>query len=579
MPVKRADIIFVGPASKAIELMGDKARAKDTMIEAGVPCIPGYQGEDQKISTLTREAEAIGYPVMLKASAGGGGRGMRLVMDASQLAEAIETARSEAVNAFGSGQLILEKAIARSRHVEVQIFGDAQGHTLYLWERDCSIQRRHQKIIEEAPCPVMTPELRQAMGEAAVTAARAVDYVGAGTVEFLLGDDRSFYFLEMNTRLQVEHPVTEAITGLDLVALQLRVAAGETLEFAQKDIPLQGHAMEVRLYAEDPANDFLPSTGQVNRWLPPSGTGIRVDDGIESGGEVSPFYDPMLAKIIAQGRTREDARRKLVKALGETSLAGPASNRDFLIDALQREAFMAGEATTAFIDEEYGDAGFSTTPDVADLCLAALAHYKVRSNRALAASPGISPELLNWSTASLSGSLFIYKWQEGQVALVVQPEGKDSYLITLEADNANEQKFHATMEAFDSERMVATLEQVNRQILHYAPDEQTLTVTTPLIHFKVEDLATGKTLADSTGDGRITAPMHGQLLDVLVSLDDEVVKGQRLAVLEAMKMQHEIIAEVAGTVMAIHAEADTQVKQGSLIMEISPDCTDRQTTE
>ncbi|MCG8443265.1 MAG: ATP-grasp domain-containing protein, partial [Caulobacterales bacterium] len=347
--VEEAGLIFIGPPVGAIEVMGDKARAKRAMIAAGVPCAPGYQGEDQSDETLLREAKAIGFPLMVKAAAGGGGRGMRLVHAEAALADAIGLARSEAENAFGSGALIIEKAIIQPRHVELQVFADAHGTVLHLGERDCSVQRRHQKVVEEAPCPVMTPALRAAMGEAAVDAARAVDYRGAGTVEFLLDRECGFHFLEMNTRLQVEHPVTEAVTGLDLVALQIAVARGEPLGLSQDDVALAGHAIEVRLYAEDPDADFLPSTGPILLWRPPSGAGVRVDAGVETGGEISPFYDPMVAKIIASGPTREDARKRLVRALEGAALFGPKTNRDFLLDALRQDAFVKGEATTAFI--------------------------------------------------------------------------------------------------------------------------------------------------------------------------------------------------------------------------------------
>ncbi|MEM7459839.1 MAG: acetyl-CoA carboxylase biotin carboxylase subunit, partial [Pseudomonadota bacterium] len=352
------DLIFIGPPELAIEVMGDKARSKRAMLEAGVPCIPGYQDEDQSDATLIAAAKTIGLPVMVKAAAGGGGRGMRLVHKAKGIENAIKLARSEAENAFGSGVLIIEKAVRKPRHVEIQIFADAHGNVLHLGERDCSVQRRHQKVIEEAPCPVMTPELRAEMGAAAVTAARAVDYRGAGTVEFLLDADGAFYFLEMNTRLQVEHPVTEEVTGLDLVALQIAVAEGRALPLTQDDVQLTGHAIEVRLYTEDPENDFMPSTGRVLHWAPPEGEGIRVDDGIETRSDVSPFYDAMVAKIIAKGDTRPEALRRLRAALESTALFGPATNRDFLIDALSQPEFAEGAATTAFIAETYGDEGF-----------------------------------------------------------------------------------------------------------------------------------------------------------------------------------------------------------------------------
>ena len=313
-----AGLTFIGPSVAAIELMGSKRQSKLAMLDAGVPCIAGYQGNAQDDATLQQEANRIGYPLMIKASAGGGGRGMRLVHDGSQLLDQLRTARSEALNAFGSDELILEQALIDPRHVEIQLFGDSHSNLIYLGERDCSIQRRHQKVIEEAPCPVMTPALRQAMGEAALKAGRAVNYVGAGTVEFLLDRNGHFYFLEMNTRLQVEHPVTELITGLDLVELQLNIAAGEPLPLQQADVTLTGHAMEVRLYAEDPAQGFLPQTGDVLRWEPAAR--VRIDHGVLEGQRISPFYDAMLGKIIAHGATREEARRKLLRAVQDLSL-------------------------------------------------------------------------------------------------------------------------------------------------------------------------------------------------------------------------------------------------------------------
>jgi geranyl-CoA carboxylase alpha subunit len=331
-----AGIVFIGPTVEAIHLMGSKRLSKIAMLEAGVPCIPGYEGAAQDDDTLSREAERIGYPLMIKASAGGGGRGMRLVHASSELLAQIRTARSEAQNAFGSGELILERAVIQPRHVEIQVFGDQHGHIVYLGERDCSVQRRHQKVVEEAPCPVMTPELRQAMGEAAVKAAASVNYVGAGTVEFLLDQSGEFFFLEMNTRLQVEHPVTELITGQDLVAWQIRVAEGQPLPLKQDEIRLTGHAMEVRLYAEDAAHNFLPQTGTALRWEPALRDGIRIDHGLVEGQVVSPFYDPMLAKVIAYGATREEARRKLVRAVEDCVLLGVNGNQRFLANLLSR---------------------------------------------------------------------------------------------------------------------------------------------------------------------------------------------------------------------------------------------------
>ena len=348
---EKAGLVFIGPPPAAIAAMGNKAAAKRRMIDAGVPCVPGYQGDDQSDANLEKEARKIGLPVMVKAAAGGGGRGMRLVTDGAELLDAIRTARTEAQSAFGSGELILEKAVVDARHVEIQVFADNHGNVIHLGERDCSVQRRHQKVIEEAPSPAVNADLRARMGAAAVAAARAIDYRGAGTVEFLLGGDRAFYFLEMNTRLQVEHPVTEAITGLDLVDWQLRVARGEALPLAQDQVQLKGHAIEVRLYAEDAYAGFLPQTGRIDVWRPATGPGVRTDHGMKDGLAISPFYDPMIAKVIAHGATRDEARRRLVKALRDTVVLGPTTNRHFLIRLLEHPEFAAGKATTAFLSK------------------------------------------------------------------------------------------------------------------------------------------------------------------------------------------------------------------------------------
>ena len=350
---REAGLVFIGPTPEAIAAMGNKAAAKRRMLDAGVPCVPGYQGDDQDDATFAREAERIGYPVMVKAAAGGGGRGMRLVAQPGELGQSLASARSEAAKAFGSDELILEKAIVGPRHVEIQVLADRHGTVVHAGERDCSVQRRHQKVLEEVPCPVMTKALRAAMGSAAVEAARAISYESAGTVEFLLDGRGEFYFLEMNTRIQVEHPVTELVTGLDLVGLQIDIAQGKPLPFTQSDVRLTGHAIEARLYAEDPAAGFLPQTGKILRWTLPSGSGIRVDHGLADGSEISPYYDPMIAKLIAYGDTRDEARQRLIRALDDTVIFGVPTNRAFLRAMLAHPAFAAGEATTAFIEDHF----------------------------------------------------------------------------------------------------------------------------------------------------------------------------------------------------------------------------------
>ncbi|MDX1693833.1 MAG: acetyl-CoA carboxylase biotin carboxylase subunit, partial [Ketobacteraceae bacterium] len=347
------DIIFIGPPVGAIELMGSKRQSKIAMEKADVPCIPGYQGDDQSLENLASKARAVGTPLMIKASAGGGGRGMRLVHDLDSVEAELKSARSEAQNAFGSGELILERAVLEPRHIEIQVFADQQGNVIYLGERDCSIQRRHQKVVEEAPSPAVDEPLRRKMGQAAVNAARACDYVGAGTVEFLLAPDGSFYFLEMNTRLQVEHPVTEMITGQDLVEWQINVARGQPLPLTQEQVRLTGHAIEVRLYAEDTARNYMPQTGTISDWRIPAIEGLRLDHGIQVGQQVSPYYDPMLAKVITWGKSRTDAIRKLRKALRELVVFGVTTNQYFLAEILGHKAFIQGEFSTAFLNKDF----------------------------------------------------------------------------------------------------------------------------------------------------------------------------------------------------------------------------------
>src|SRR5436190_14612238 len=348
-----AGLVFIGPSPEAIRLMGNKAGAKDIMREAGVPCVPGYQGADQSDAVMLAEAKKIGFPVMIKAVAGGGGRGMRLVTDAAAFPNALRSARSEAQGAFGDPTMILESAIVDPRHIEIQVFGDRYRNAVHLGERDCSVQRRHQKLIEEAPSPAVSPKLRAQMGAVAVSAVKSIGYEGAGTLEFLLDSSGEFYFMEMNTRLQVEHPVTEAITGLDLVELQLRVASGEPLGLVQEDIKFSGHAIEVRLCSEDAGHDFMPQSGTMALWQMPDG--VRVEDALQSGSEIPPFYDSMIAKIICQGATRDEARGKLICALEQTTAFGVITNQSFLISCLRHPAFAAGKATTAFIGKHRGE--------------------------------------------------------------------------------------------------------------------------------------------------------------------------------------------------------------------------------
>ncbi len=562
---EEAGLVFIGPGPDAIHLMGNKAEAKRRMIEAGVPCVPGYEGTDQSDAVLLEEGARIGPPLMVKAAAGGGGRGMRLVHDLKELANAIKLARAEAESAFGSGELILEKAIIRPRHVEVQVFADSQGNTIHLGERDCSVQRRHQKVVEEAPCPVMTEALRAEMGAAAVAAAASIRYRGAGTVEFLLDESGRFYFLEMNTRLQVEHPVTELVTGLDLVALQLQVAQGEPLGLTQDEITLTGHAIEVRLYTEDPSQDFLPTSGPVDLWSPPQGVGIRVDGGIATGQQISPFYDPMVAKIIASGPTRDIARLRLIEALQETVLFGPCHNRDFLVACLQKECFAAGRATTAFIAEEFTALEMAgVTPGFSDSAVAAVIELALEHQALYADSVIVAPQLRDWSSAS--ALLSRKRYQHGEVLhdLAVMALGSGSYqvfdasqsclveLLSLEGSSAHV--------GIDGARHVARFHTPRSGKLYLSIDGRAAQY--------LDMIRLDGALEHSGGSGRVSAPMHGLLLEVRVAPGDVVESGQTLAVLEAMKMHYEIVAEANGTVREVMAEAGKQVAAEDILIEI-----------
>ena len=560
---EQAGIVFIGPSVEAIHLMGSKRLSKLAMLEAGVPCIPGYEGAAQDDETLSREAQRIGYPLMIKASAGGGGRGMRQVAEASELLAQIRTARSEAQNAFGSGELILERAVIQPRHVEIQIFGDQHGNIVYLGERDCSVQRRHQKVVEEAPCPVLTPQLRQAMGEAAVKAAASVNYVGAGTVEFLLDRRGEFFFLEMNTRLQVEHPVTELITGQDLVAWQLRVAEGLPLPLKQEEIHLTGHAMEVRLYAEDSTNNFLPQTGQVLRWEPALRGGIRIDHGLVEGQAISPFYDPMLAKIIAYGATREEARRKLVRAVEDCVLLGVNGNQRFLTNLLQHPEFAAGNASTAFIAEHFAaDPSLSPQPPAAGELAAAAALLYQQSANARAHQGGLA----GWRNAGNAPWRFVLKQGEQQFAveLEVLADGPQPSLLA----KVGEQSISLKLLASDGRWASLELDGI-RQRLAYQLDGDKVWLyghngnlqLSDITHLPVSSTA-------GAGSGSVKAPMDGAIVEVLVEEGARVSKGQLLLVLEAMKMEHPLKASIDGVVRRIGVSQGEQVKNRQLLVEI-----------
>jgi geranyl-CoA carboxylase alpha subunit len=454
--------------------------------------------------------------------------------------------------------------------VEIQVFADTQGNTIHLGERDCSVQRRHQKVVEEAPCPIMTPQLREQMGQSAIDAAKSVNYRGAGTVEFLLDASGAFYFLEMNTRLQVEHPVTELVTGLDLVELQINVAQGRPLGLTQEDIKLQGAAIEVRLYTEDPSQDFLPASGPVDLWQPATGVGVRIDAGICTGQAISPFYDPMVAKVIGYGDDRETARTRLIAALQETVLFGTANNKDFLIQCLEKQSFIDGAATTAFIAEEFAEADLAPAePSVEDAAAAAVIDLNLEYQRHFASSTLTSHKLKNWTMASGLVSRKQYQFGESLFDLSISPvaNSADSYLVSC-AESQQQIEIQlltiddncASLSVAGSARLVRFQLRQQGQLYCSIAGRSAL--------FKDQIILDGA-VNDAAGGGRVIAPMHGLLLEVLVKPGDQVVKGQNLAVLEAMKMHYEIIAEVDGTVEEVTAVAGNQVAADDVLIEIN----------
>ncbi|WP_341704724.1 biotin carboxylase N-terminal domain-containing protein [Ferrovibrio sp.] len=555
-----AGLVFIGPPAAAIAAMGNKAAAKRRMIAAGVPCVPGYEGEDQSDAALLREAKRIGLPLMVKAAAGGGGRGMRLVTEAAALPGAIAAARSEAENAFGSGELILEKAVTGGRHVEIQVFADSHGNVVHLGERDCSVQRRHQKVLEEAPSPAVDAALREKMGVAAVAAARAIAYVGAGTVEFLLdADGKSFYFLEMNTRLQVEHPVTEAVTGLDLVALQIRIAAGEHLPFAQEDVTLAGHAIEARLYAEAPAQGFLPQSGVLAAWQPPAGDGIRVDHGLRAGQTVTPFYDPMIAKVIAHGATREEARRRLMLALERTVALGITTNRAFLLDLLAHPDFAAGRATTQFIPQHFASPA-APQPDSHLLALAALLWFE-----ASAAAQGHDPARAWYSGGGFTWPLRL-EYGETRHMAGVAVTGPDRYRIG-DAEIAVRGRAPGRLQAAidGTERGVDYV--FAGDVLHLACGRADLAVR--------ETLHAPPGAAEGAAERELRAPMNGRIVAVLAAEGESVTRGQRIVIMEAMKMQHELVARCDATVEKLPVRVGDQVATRQLLAALAPLATEQ----
>jgi geranyl-CoA carboxylase alpha subunit len=551
----QAGVVFVGPSPEAIAAMGDKAAAKAAMISAGVPCVPGYFAEDeagQSDGKLLAAATDVGFPLLVKAVAGGGGRGMRRVDDASQLPDAISNARREATAAFGDGTLMLERLVTRSRHVEVQVIADEHGNVRHLGERDCSLQRRHQKVIEEAPSPAVDEALRDRMGAAAVEAARAIDYCGAGTVEFLLDREGSFYFLEMNTRLQVEHPVTELVTGLDLVELQLRVAAGEPLGFEQSDVRLRGHAIEARLYAEDPAQGYAPQTGVAVAWEPAS-VG-RTDHGMRSGQAITSHYDPMVAKVIASGRDRDEARRKLSAALRDTVLLGLRHNKAFLLQMLDDATFRAGDVDTGYL----ASLEFEPAPPSSE-AVAIAAALLVEEGRF--SSTG-------WSNAHVPmARLRLRDDQDAEYPLVVSGSSERRQVSAVGSEDAHSVRVlerdgaRVRVEVDGRRETVFAARDGDALHLDHRGQLSSLAISVPR----------GREQAAAGSDGTIRAPSGGTVISVAVTPGARVEAGAVVVALEAMKIESAVLTPVAGTVSEVRAAVGERVEAKSVLVLIEPD--------
>ncbi len=560
-----AGLVFVGPSAEAIAAMGDKADAKRLMRAAGVPCIPGYDGADRSDAVLATEAGRIGYPVMIKATAGGGGRGMRRVENAASFAAALRSARSEARSAFGSDDVILERALSAVRHVEVQVFADRFGNVVHLGERDCSVQRRHQKLIEEAPSPGVDAALRERLGAAALTAVRAMAYEGAGTIEFLLEASGAFHFMEMNTRLQVEHPVTEAITGLDLVEWQLRVAAGEALPLRQDAVRFEGHAIEVRLCAEDPARDFMPQSGTVALWRPPRG--VRAEHALHDGAWIAPWYDSMIAKVVAHGVDREAARRRLVVAIENLVVLGVPTNRAHLLGCLEAPVFVAGAATTAFLNGDGEGAALAARTGAVDPRLVALAALLLFQTGGAfpAAGPCANGGALYSRPLAHRLPLPMRLAVAGTTqAATVARVAADAVSVAI--DGAT-RRYDVIQQHEDS--LVFSCEGLEDRVRFVrASDRLWLQHRGRDLVVDDRSYAAPPKAEAAGGDGRVRAALNGRVVAVLVRPGDRVESGQPLITVEAMKIEHVHSAPRAGAVAEVRVAAGAQVAAGEIVAVI-----------
>jgi 3-methylcrotonyl-CoA carboxylase alpha subunit len=563
-----AGLIFVGPSPEAIEAMGAKDRAKAAAAAADVPLVPGHHGGAQDDASLREAAHELSFPVLLKAVAGGGGKGMRVVARPEEFAAALEGARREAQAAFGDDRMLLERYLEAPRHIEVQVFGDHHGQVVHLFERDCSVQRRHQKVIEEAPAPGLTQQQREALGAAAVRLARAIDYASAGTIEFLMDGSGALYFMEMNTRLQVEHPVTEMVTGLDLVEWQLRVAAGERLPLTQEDIALSGHAIEARLYAEDPGRGFLPSTGALAHLrLPTPGEALRVETGVRAGDRVSPFYDPMLAKIVVRGPDRAAALRRLRQALAGTEVVGLATNLDFLTRLANHDAFAAGGVATVFVDDHAAELIAEDLPDDDALAVAALwLLCRQRRDAAAAAAASADPHspwhrVDGWRLNDVAHQTLRLRMGGRVVEIDARVEGAGWRL------HIDGRELAGGAELADDRRLEVELDGARWRSGVAAFGDQ-LHLFTPRGRFqvqRVDPLAIAAT--EEEGGDVLTAPMPGRIVRQLIAAGDRVGRGAPLLVLEAMKMEHTIVAPGDGRIAALRYAEGDQVEEGAVLLD------------
>lgn len=561
-----AGIVFIGPSAAAIRAMGDKSAAKALMQQAGVPLTPGYHGDEQIPEFLRKQADSIGYPVLIKASAGGGGKGMRRVDDSATFTEALASCQREAQSAFGNAHVLVEKYVERPRHIEIQVFGDSHGNVVYLFERDCSVQRRHQKVLEEAPAPGMTPERRAAMGKAAVDAARAVNYVGAGTVEFIAGPDGDFYFMEMNTRLQVEHPVTECITGTDLVEWQLRVASGEPLPLQQDQLQIRGHALEARLYAEDADRGFLPSTGTLRHLRLPANTAhVRVDAGVEQGDAITPFYDPMIAKLIVWDVDRDAALRRMQQALAECEVVGVTTNAAFLRRLVMTDSFTQAKLDTALIEREQAAlAPNDGDSDAALWALAAIAGVATSEAASRDARDPHSPWQAQdgWRLGAPAARALTLEHRGAQRSVAVEGAGAgEQWTVRMEGKTL-QGSGRLTGDAL----RVQIGEQLHRATVIRDGNELYLFGSEGVQRFTLHDPVSeaDQSVADA---GSLVAPMPGRIVATLVSPGTAVKRGAPLLVLEAMKMEHTLQAPADGTVQGYRVKAGDQVGDGAVLVD------------